>query len=72
MMDNCTLTETMKVWLRELYFEAIKAHTEAASNLHVVALVGNRDMEEQLEEYASEHREFAHILSCLAKELDFD
>ena len=72
-MDNCVLTETMKIWLKELYLEKAKDHKETASNCHLWAL-GSDDAESaaQWEYYTEEHREFAHILECLAKELELD
>ena len=72
-MDNCCLTENMVIWLKDLYFEAAEEHREAAKSCHIFAL-GSETNEGavQFEQFADEHREFAHILECLAKELDLD
>lgn len=72
-MDNIVLTERMKDWLKELYLEQAKQHISSASDCHIFAL-GSEIQEEaiQFDEMADEHREFAHILECLAKELDLE
>jgi len=72
-MDNCVLTETMKIWLKELYLKTATDHKDAAYTCHLWAL-GSEDNESatQWEIYADEHREFAHILECLANELDLE
>lgn len=72
-MDNIVLTENMKIWLKELYLKQAEEHREAAKNCHIFAL-GSETQESsvQFEEYADEHKEFAHILECLAKELDLE
>lgn len=72
-MDNCVLTENMKIWLKELYLEQVTEHLATASNCHMFAL-GSETNESatQFEEFADEHREFAHILECLAKELELE
>lgn len=71
-MDNCTLTETMKIWLKDIYLSNAKEFRGGASNLHLMALGSDGEDATQLEGYAEEQREFAHILECLAEELDLD
>ena len=72
-MDNCVLTENMKIWLKELYHDAAKEHLATASNCHIWSLGSDtQESEMQWEEYAEEHREFVHILECLANELDLE
>lgn len=72
-MDNCVLTENMKTWLKELYKQEAKEHNAAASMCHTWALGSDtQESAVQWEGYADEHREFAHILECLANELDLD
>ena len=69
-MDNCALTENMTSWLTDLYLNAADEEKRHASHCHLIAL-GSETQEEsiQWETNADEHREFAHILECLAKEL---
>lgn len=72
-MDNCALTENMKTWLKDIYLSAAVEQRSAASNYHLFALGSDsNEKATQFEELADEHREFAHILECLAKELDLD
>ena len=72
-MDNCALTENMKTWLKDIYLTAAVEQRSAASNYHLFALGSeNNESATAFEELADEHREFAHILECLAKELDLD
>ena len=72
-MDNVVLPETMKIWLKDLYLRAAEEHNEAAKNCHIFAL-GSETNEGavQFEQFADEHKEFAHILECLAKEIDLE
>lgn len=71
-MCNQMLTETMKIWLQELYRTAAKEHRGAASNCHIVALGSDDENAVQFEGFAEEHRDFAEILEDLAKELDLE
>ena len=72
-MDNIVLTERMKDWLKEIYLEQAREHRGLASNYHTFALGSEtQEMATHFEEYAEECREFAHILECLAKELDLE
>lgn len=72
-MDKCTLTENMKIWLKRLYLEQAEEHLATASNCHLWAL-GSETTESatQFEEFAEEHRDFAHILRCMAEELNLE
>ena len=71
-MCNCVLTETMKIWLKDIYLSNAKEFRGGASNLHLIALGSENEDATQLEGYAEEQREFASILESLAEELDFD
>ena len=72
-MDNCALTENMKTWLKDIYLTAAVEQRSAASIYHLFSLGSDsNEKATQFEELTDEHREFAHILECLAKELDLD
>lgn len=64
------MTETMKIWLKELYLSEAEEHRVAASNFHLAALGSNDENAKQLEEYADENRKFAAILEKMAKEIN--
>lgn len=65
------MTETMKIWLRELYLREAEEHRVAASNFHLAALGSDAENAKQLEEYADENRAFTDILEKMAKEINF-
>lgn len=71
-MCNQVLTETMKIWLKDIYLSNAKEFRGGASNLHLMALGSDNKEATQLEGYADEQREFASILENLAEELDLD
>lgn len=66
------MTETMKIWLRELYLREAEEHRGAASNFHLAALGSDAENAGQLEYYAYENRAFADILENMARELKFE
>lgn len=70
-MPSYTLTENMKMWLKELYLNEAEEHRVAASNSHLWAL-GSETQESaiQWETYAEEHKEFAKILEIMAKQME--
>ena len=71
-MCNQVLTETMKIWLKDIYLSNAKEFRGGASNLHIIALGSDGEGATQLEGYADEQREFANILESLAEELDLE
>ena len=71
-MKKLHLTETMRIWLKELYLNEAEEHLSAASNSHLFALGSENESASQWEYYAEEHREFAAILKEMAKELEED
>jgi len=71
-MDNVVLTANMTTWLKELYLNAATESRKSASNYHLFALGSENESATAFEEMADEHREFAHILECLAKELELE
>lgn len=72
-MENYTLTETMKVWLKDLYLDKANEFRGSAKNSHLMAL-GSDEQEDavQFERYADEQREFARILEVMAKEINIE
>lgn len=64
------MTETMKIWLKELYLEAAEEHYGAASNEHLWAL-GSKGEEAVFHEMnADENRAFAMMLEDMAKKIE--
>jgi hypothetical protein len=58
-----TMTENMRIWLKELYLKEAKDHRIAAGNSHLVALgCDDSELAAQFEQYADEHRAFAEML----------
>lgn len=65
------MTETMKIWLKNLYLDAAEQHYGAASNEHLWALGSDTDEEAaQHEYYADENRAFAMMLEDMAKKIE--
>lgn len=71
-MDNVVLTANMTAWLKELYLNAATESRKNASNYHLFALGSENERAANFEALADEYREFAHILECLAKELELE
>lgn len=63
-------TETMKIWLRELYLKEAEDHRVTASNCHLTSLGSEGESAAQWEYYAEEHRCFADKLEELAKSIE--
>lgn len=68
-VSESELTETQKVWLRQLYLEGAEAHKGTASNCHIAALGSEDEEAAMFEMSAEENREFAEILEKMAKEV---
>jgi hypothetical protein len=65
------MTETMKIWLKELYLDAAKEHYGAARNEHLWALGSDTNEEAaQHECYADENRAFAMMLEDMANNIE--
>ena len=64
------MTETMKIWLKQLYLDAAEQHRGAASNEHLWALGSTGESAAQHEYYAEENRAFAEILEDMAENLE--
>lgn len=70
-MPSYTLTENMKMWLKDLYLHEAEEHRIVASNYHLWAL-GSKTQEDAImyETYAEENKEFANILEIMAKQME--
>ena len=64
------MTETMKIWLKQLYLDAAEEHRGAANNEHLWALGSTGESAAQHEYYAEENRAFAEILEDMAENLE--
>ena len=65
------MTETMKMWLKNIYLHAADEHFVAASNEHLWALGAPNGEAAMLHEMnAEENKEFAYILIDMANEID--
>lgn len=64
------MTETMKIWLKQLYLDAAEEHRGAASNEHLWALGSDGESAAQHEYYAEENRAFAEILEDMANKIE--
>lgn len=65
------MTETMKIWLKELYENEAKDHLETARFEHLCALGAPTDEASMLHEMnADEHRAFAKELQDMAKKIE--
>ena len=64
------MTETMKIWLKQLYLDAAEEHRSAASNEHLWALGSTGEDAAQHEYYAEENMAFAEILEDMADKIE--
>ena len=64
------MTETMKIWLKELYENEAKDHLETARFEHLCALGAMGGEASMLHEMnADEHRAFANMLTDMANNI---
>lgn len=67
------MTENQKVWLKALYLNAASEFNDGARNLHLMAMgCETQESAVQLESYADEQRNFAQILTDMAKAITLD
>lgn len=72
-MKNYTMTENMKLWLKDIYLREAENHRKTASNYHLWALGSHTDVHANMyEKFADEHREFARILETMANDINID
>jgi hypothetical protein len=65
------MTETMKIWLKELYTSEASDHLETARFEHLCALGTPNDEASMLHEMnADEHRAFANMLIFMANNIE--
>lgn len=71
-MDIITMTETQKIWLKEIFLSNAKDFRMGAFNMHLMALGSDGEEAVQLEGQVEEQREFARMLEALAEGLGLD